>query len=185
MNLTPLVAPVATSELVIWRTAEAATTIMAASIPILRVLIRDVASPSNRFYASYSRRMAAHMGSPRNDAMVMAGAEQPNPSFVLSYRSDMGMLDASGMPLSGGGSPVSVMPCMPLASPVRSGQPVVKASEVRLEYGYPGERYLSGAGDSSESLPHVFGYELANQGRRRVEQRDDEKGGDEKIGSAV
>jgi hypothetical protein len=145
---------------------------MAASIPILRVLIRDVTSPSNRFYASYSRRMAAHMGSPR-DGGNMAAVEA-NPSFVLSYRSDLGMLD--GNPISGGGSPLS-MRGMPLPSPMPmpgAGQ-VLKTSEVRLEYGYREERYLPQ--DSSESLPRAYGYEMSRNMGQRGEKVDEEKVG--------
>lgn len=45
-------AAVIVSELVIWATAEPATTVMAASIPVLRVLFRDLVSSTDRYYGS-------------------------------------------------------------------------------------------------------------------------------------
>ncbi|KAJ0143629.1 hypothetical protein CTA2_1251 [Colletotrichum tanaceti] len=40
------------SDLVIWGTCESGVTIMAASIPVLRVLVRDVASTARKYYGS-------------------------------------------------------------------------------------------------------------------------------------
>jgi len=114
------------------------------------------------------------MGSPRDEGNM--AAVEANPSFVLSYRSDLGMLDG-GPPISGGGSPVSLRgmkspPALPSA-----GQ-VLKTSEVRLEYGYREERYLPR--DSSESLPRAYGYERSTHANR-----NDEKVDEEKVGRAV
>lgn len=94
-NLTNNISPSDyTSELVLWRTAEAATTIMAASIPVLRVLFRDVASPSNRFYASYRRRMRDRHGTDRPSRGRTVGAA--NASVTASLHSEPNMLYATG-----------------------------------------------------------------------------------------
>lgn len=44
------------SDLVIWGTCESGVTIMAASIPVLRVLVRDVASSARKYYGSSGTR---------------------------------------------------------------------------------------------------------------------------------
>ncbi|EXF72978.1 hypothetical protein CFIO01_04684 [Colletotrichum fioriniae PJ7] len=44
------------SDLVIWGTVESGVTIMAASIPVLRVLIRDVASTARKYYGNSATR---------------------------------------------------------------------------------------------------------------------------------
>ncbi|GKT94413.1 integral membrane protein [Colletotrichum tofieldiae] len=43
-------------ELAIWGTCESGVTIMAASIPVLRVLVRDVASTARKYYGSSGTR---------------------------------------------------------------------------------------------------------------------------------
>ncbi|KAI1442826.1 hypothetical protein F5Y02DRAFT_429439 [Annulohypoxylon stygium] len=59
--------------LAIWGTAEVATTIMASSIPVLRVLIRDVASAASR-----NHRSSPHVG--RSLASQGSGATEKNHS---------------------------------------------------------------------------------------------------------
>ncbi|KAH8898213.1 hypothetical protein GQ53DRAFT_817506 [Thozetella sp. PMI_491] len=67
------------SGLIIWGTAESSVTIMAASIPVLRVLFRDIKSISRRYYISNQENGGTHTSrlvssNPENKVIISAGA---------------------------------------------------------------------------------------------------------------
>ncbi|KAF6814460.1 hypothetical protein CSOJ01_04011 [Colletotrichum sojae] len=61
------------SDLVIWGTAESGVTIVAASIPVLRVLVRDVASSARKYYggSSGTRTNGSRFGVARSNTVTV------------------------------------------------------------------------------------------------------------------
>ncbi|EFQ35342.1 hypothetical protein CGRA01v4_13362 [Colletotrichum graminicola] len=72
-------------QLAIWGTCETSVTIMAASIPVLRVLVRDVASSARRYYGSSGSRTVksriGHGPSPRRTNTVTITTSPQKGSF--------------------------------------------------------------------------------------------------------
>ncbi|KAK1978618.1 hypothetical protein LZ30DRAFT_598722 [Colletotrichum cereale] len=92
------------SQLAIWGTIEAGVTIMAASIPVLRVLIRDVTTTARKYYGSSASRTdksrLGHGGSMRRTNTVTVTTSPQKGSFRRKWdkladdRSDKSILGA-------------------------------------------------------------------------------------------
>ena len=91
-------------DLYIWGNAESAASIIAACIPILRVLVKDVRTTARRYYASNgdgttsgaARKSAA--GSRSNTVIVTAGRSRAQHTQKMDDWSEKSILDDSSAP---------------------------------------------------------------------------------------